>query len=101
LIKNLRNKACIRKKLSLSNKIFYENKTRGVLAKNNKKTRKIRKRNTLIIFKKTPNITLLYTLRQISKSERNKKINKKEIGIKEDKEYYKIKPEEVLEKTKY
>jgi hypothetical protein len=39
------------------------------IAKNNKKTKKTRKRNTLIVYKKT----FLYTLRQISKNERNKK----------------------------
>jgi hypothetical protein len=40
LIENLRDEACTRKKLSLGNRIFYENKTRGVLAKNNKKDKK-------------------------------------------------------------
>jgi hypothetical protein len=69
LIKNLKDKTYIKKKLSLGNKIFYKNKTQWVFAKNNKKTKKTRKRNTLIVYKKT----FLYTLRQISKNERNKK----------------------------
>jgi hypothetical protein len=43
LIKNLRDKAYTRKKLFLGNRIFYENKTRGVLAKNNKKDKKNKK----------------------------------------------------------
>jgi hypothetical protein len=38
-----------------------------------KRTRKTRKQNILIIYKKTLNITPLYTLKQISKSERNKR----------------------------
>jgi hypothetical protein len=43
LIKDLKDKACTRKKLSLGNRIFYKNKTRGVLAKNNKKNKKNKK----------------------------------------------------------
>jgi hypothetical protein len=43
LIEDLRDKTRIKKKLSLGNKIFYENKTRGVLAKNNKKDKKNKK----------------------------------------------------------
>jgi hypothetical protein len=37
LIENFKDKVYIRKKLFLGNRIFYENKTRGVLAKNSKK----------------------------------------------------------------
>jgi hypothetical protein len=43
LIEDLKDKTCIKKKLSLSNRIFYENKTRGILAKNNKKNMKNKK----------------------------------------------------------
>jgi hypothetical protein len=43
LIENLRDKACTRKKLSSGNRIFYENKTQGVPAKNNKKDKKDKK----------------------------------------------------------
>jgi hypothetical protein len=40
LIENLKDKTCIKKKLFSGNKIFYENKTQGVFAKNNKKNKK-------------------------------------------------------------
>jgi hypothetical protein len=43
LIEDLKDKTCIRKKSSLGNRIFYENKTRGVFAKNNKKNKKNKK----------------------------------------------------------
>jgi hypothetical protein len=43
LIKDLRDKAYTRKKLSLGNRIFYENKIRGVPAKDNKKDKKDKK----------------------------------------------------------
>jgi hypothetical protein len=43
LIKNLKDKTCTKKKSSLNNKIFYENKTQGVPAKNNKKNKKNKK----------------------------------------------------------
>jgi hypothetical protein len=43
LIENLKDKTCTKKKLFLGNRIFYENKTRGVFAKNNKKNKKNKK----------------------------------------------------------
>jgi hypothetical protein len=43
LIENLRDKTYTRKKLFLGNRIFYENKTRRVFAKNNKKNKKNKK----------------------------------------------------------
>jgi hypothetical protein len=47
LIEDLKDKAYTRKKLSLSNRIFYENKTWGVLAKDNKKNKKNKKKKYL------------------------------------------------------
>jgi hypothetical protein len=43
VIEDLKDKARTRKKSSLGNRIFYENKTRGVFAKNNKKDKKNKK----------------------------------------------------------
>jgi hypothetical protein len=43
LIENLKDKTYTKKKLSLGNRIFYENKTRGIPAKNNKKDKKNKK----------------------------------------------------------
>jgi hypothetical protein len=43
LIEDLKNKTYIKKKSSSGNKIFYENKTQGVFAKNNKKNKKNKK----------------------------------------------------------
>jgi hypothetical protein len=52
-------------------------KYKGYLQKTIRKTRNTKKQNTFIICKKTLDITFLYTLRQISKSKKNKKNQQK------------------------
>jgi hypothetical protein len=74
--------------------MFYKNKTQGVLAKNNKKNKKNKKTKCPYCLQETPNTTLLYTLRQISKNETGE-INKKKIGVEKSRKYYKIETEEI------
>jgi hypothetical protein len=73
LIENLRIKLVPGKNrfqvIEYSTRIKYK----GYLQKIVRKTKKTRRRNALIIYKKTLNITLLYILRRISKNEKNKK----------------------------
>jgi carboxypeptidase C (cathepsin A) len=54
LIEDLKDEAYIRKKLSLGNKIFYENKTRGILAKKNKKDKKNKKAKCFYYLQENP-----------------------------------------------
>jgi hypothetical protein len=70
LIENLKDKACIRNKSSLGNRIFYDNKTRGVLAKNNEKNKKNKKAKYSYYLQENPRYDVFYVLRRISKSER-------------------------------
>jgi hypothetical protein len=54
LIKNFKDKTYIKKKLFLSNKIFYKNKTQGVFVKNNKKNKKNKKTKCFYYLQKNP-----------------------------------------------
>jgi hypothetical protein len=54
LIENFKDKAYTRKKLFLGNRIFYENKTRGVLAKNNNKNKKNKKTKYFYYLQENP-----------------------------------------------
>jgi hypothetical protein len=54
LIENLKDKAYTKKKSSLGKRIFYENKTQGVLAKNNKKNKKNKKAKYSYYLQKKP-----------------------------------------------
>jgi hypothetical protein len=71
------------------------------LQKKIKKTRKTRKQNALIVYKKTLDTTLYMLWDEYRKTKEIREISRKEIGIKESKKYYKIETEEILEKTRY
>jgi hypothetical protein len=102
LIKDLRDKAYIKKKSFSGNRIFYKDKTRGISTKNNKKDKKNNKTKYFYCMQENPGYDFsIYFETNIKKQKKIREFNKKKIRVKENRKYYKIETEEVLEEIKY